>query len=433
MSEGLKIVSLTSENVKKLTAVEITPDGSLVIIGGKNGSGKTSVLDSIKWALGGQGTIDPQPIRNGEDTAKIVIKLDGDKQLVVERRITESGSTLEIRNGEGFKASSPQTLLDQLCGKIAFDPLEFARMAPAKQAETLRGLVGLDFSKIDDERRKLFDKRTLVNRDAKALKAEIDANPIPADAPTGEVSIASLVDEANHRRAVNKYNAEKRAVPGYIRKQLEKAGADQDSVSADIVRLERELKEKKDQLSLISVAIDCLNNDIKRAEDVCTALADLDVAEIEEQIKSAGAVNEAFRKVQATKALMKRHEAKQEESISLSVSIAELDASKQNQLAAASWPIDGLGFSESGVTFNGFPLEQSSSAEQTKISVAIGLALNPRLRVLLIRDGSLLDEESMAVIAQMAKDADAQFWIERVGEGAECSVIIEDGHVKETR
>jgi hypothetical protein len=90
-----------------------------------------------------------------------------------------------------------------------------------------------------------------------------------------------------------------------------------------------------------------------------------------------------------------------------------------------------FGFGEDGITFNGLPFEQASSAEQLRVAVAMGLALNPTLRVLLIRDGSLLDAENLGMVAEMAAEADAQVWIERVGEGDECAVVIEDGHVAE--
>ena len=110
--------------------------------------------------------------------------------------------------------------------------------------------------------------------------------------------------------------------------------------------------------------------------------------------------------------------------------ISEIDERKRAELAAAEFPVAGLGFDDDGVLLNDLPFSQASSAEKLRVSVAMGLAMNPRLRVLLIRDGSLLDEESLGIIQEMAEKSDAQIWIERVGEGAECQVIIEDGSIK---
>lgn len=88
-------------------------------------------------------------------------------------------------------------------------------------------------------------------------------------------------------------------------------------------------------------------------------------------------------------------------------------------------------FGNGVVLYQDIPLDQCSSAERLRVSVSIGLAMNPKLKVLLIRDGSLLDEDNLQMIATMAEKADAQVWIERVGDGEECSVVIEDGQVRD--
>src|SRR6185436_2642524 len=130
-----KIIKLTSENVKRLTAVEITPKGNVVVIGGRNGAGKSSVLDSIEYALGGDPSA-KMPVRRGEKNAKVVVDL-GD--IVVKRSFTSAGGThLIVTNADGEKQTSPQAILDKLVGRLTFDPLEFSRQKPAQQAETLR-------------------------------------------------------------------------------------------------------------------------------------------------------------------------------------------------------------------------------------------------------------------------------------------------------
>ena len=140
----LTILQLTAENVKRLHAVDIKPDGSLVIIGGRNAQGKSSVLDSIEFALGGDPSA-KMPVRRGEANARVVVNLG---EIVVKRTFTAAGGTsLVVTNADGQKQSSPQTILDKLTGALTFDPLAFSRQKPAAQAETLRALVGLDFTK----------------------------------------------------------------------------------------------------------------------------------------------------------------------------------------------------------------------------------------------------------------------------------------------
>jgi len=107
-----------------------------------------------------------------------------------------------------------------------------------------------------------------------------------------------------------------------------------------------------------------------------------------------------------------------------------IKAQTKAQLAAAKFPVEGLSFDEAGVLFNGIPFPQASAAEKLRVSVAMGIAMNPEFKVMLIRDGSLLDETNLATVAKMAAKSGAQVWIERVGKGKECQVIIEDGYVE---
>ncbi|NIV98742.1 AAA family ATPase, partial [Candidatus Saccharibacteria bacterium] len=144
----MKIVQLTAENVKKLKVVRIRPDGSLVVIGGKNGQGKSSVLECIMAALGGKKHVLPEAVREGEK--KGYTELDLDNGISIKRTFTkDGGGQLTITNKEeGTSYSSPQAMLDKIVGKISFDPLMFARAGEKEQLEFLRHLTGLDFSEL---------------------------------------------------------------------------------------------------------------------------------------------------------------------------------------------------------------------------------------------------------------------------------------------
>jgi len=165
---------------------------------------------------------------------------------------------------------------------------------------------------------------------------------------------------------------------------------------------------------------------------VADGAVDRDTAEIETKIASAQAVNDRIRSRQERERCMSEWVAKTAESDKCSKRLAAIDAKKQRDMEAAQWPIPGLGFDDAGVTYNGLPFGQASSAEMLRVSVAIGAAFNPVLRVMLIRDGSLLDKDSLAAMTEIAKERDLQLWIERVGDGEECSVVIKDGHLRET-
>src|SRR5688500_9341273 len=124
--KGGRVVRLQAESVKRIRAVDISPSGAVVTIRGKNAQGKSSVLDSIQYALGGKGAAPPRVIRDGETEAVVVLELE---DLVVERRWSSNDrSTLEVRSKEGAKYSSPQAMLDRLVGDLSFDPLAFLRL-----------------------------------------------------------------------------------------------------------------------------------------------------------------------------------------------------------------------------------------------------------------------------------------------------------------
>ncbi len=427
----MKITRLTAQNVKRLTAVEITPDGSLVVVGGQNGAGKSSVLDSIMYVLAGVKSIPDRPIRDGAKSGTITVELDGERKLTVTRKLTTSGGSLEIRMADGSKASSPQAILDELCGKIAFDPLAFTRLKPLEQAAMLRELVGLDFSAADDERKRLYDERTVINRDVKSLQAQIDAIPSDETAPKEEVSVADLMTELETAQATNRERADAIQVAAEAEQDISELAREAKQIVVDIENLRRQVRNAEDELNANAEAR-------KKADAVATARRAtanakpaIDCDPITERITSADTVNERVRASQERKRLARDYVARCGDSEGLDSQIDNIDANKQRDMTAAEWPVDGLGFNEAGITMNGLPFEQASSAESLRVSAAIGLALNPELPVLLIRDGSLLDESSLRMIAEMAAaKEDGQVWVERVGEGAECSVIIEDGHVK---
>jgi DNA repair exonuclease SbcCD ATPase subunit len=420
-AKAMKIVSLETENVKRLKAVRIEPDGTMVVIGGKNAQGKSSVLDSIEMALGGKDSVPKEPIRRGEKTARVVLQLDGEHGLKIVRKFTEKGSTLSIETADGMKPKSPQALLDSLCNRIAFDPLQFIRQRPADQAATLRKLVGIDFAELDRKRKELYDSRTNVNRDAKRERAAADSVEV-VNAPKELVDVAGLMEQLNKAQEVNR--------------TIDDRGRKLTAAENKLQGLKDEQAEIEEQIRQLLEQSAAIAKRIEEGEAWCkqevTAMADLNPVEvlpIEEQIRNAETLNAAYRKRETKQAHTKQADMFERQSEKLTKQIEAIDDEKADTLAAAKWPVDGLGFGDEGVTFQGLPIEQASSAEQTRVSMAIGLALNPELPLVLIRDGSLLDEDSMSEVAKQAAAAGAQVWLERVGKGAECSVIIEDGEV----
>lgn len=418
----MKIIKLSSQNVKKLSAVEITPTGDLVVIAGKNGAGKSSVLDSIMYGLAGGDSLPKQPVRRGEDKARVKLDL-GD--LVVTRTFTAAGGTsLVVTGKDGSKHKSPQAVLDGLTGRLTFDPLEFSRQAPKAQAETLRALVGLDFTKADGEHDALFQERTLANRDVKNAQASLQANgPAPdPNTPKEKQSIAAWADEIQKATEHNRANEFARQAVVSCERELLTLCHQIDDLTLQI----EGLKKRLDGLEADKGSFEARLNNLRQK----ATGKDIDVSAIRKKLDG---VEELNRKVEHAEKYrerlenLRKYEAKAEK---LDRQVEANRSAKAKAIRAAKFPIEGLSLEATGVTLGGIPFKQCSAAEQLKVSVAIGLALNPKLKVLLIRDGSLLDDGNLALVAKMAAEAQAQVWIERVEETGDVSVIIEDGHVR---
>lgn len=404
----MKIIKFSASNVLRIKAVEIEPDGTLQVITGKNAAGKSSVLNAIFLALSG-GTAAREikrPIRDGEESAEVTLDL-GD--IIVTRTWDEKGTKLVVKAADGATYKSPQTLLDQLVGKLSFDPLAFTRLSAREQREALLDLLGLDFAAADRERQRLYDNRLEVGRRAHSFG---ELPKVEKGAPITEVSASATLSKIDAAmRQQQKIDALRHEVRGFVT-EIER-------VEADIKRL----TQKKAQLGHDLAKMQGILDNLPEPEDT-DALRD-ELASIEDLNRIARENARILRDRETQKA----HE---ENYAELGREIAAIDTSKARAIAAAQMPVAGLGFDEQGVTFNGVPFSQASSAEQIRVSLGMAMALNPTLRVIRIMDGSLLDSDSLAEVYRMAETADAQVWLEAVGDSAAGSaVLIEDGSVVE--
>lgn len=427
----MKIIELQAENVKRLEAVFIRPEGSTVVIGGDNGAGKSSVLDSIAMALGGERLIPDEALRRGERKGSIELELsDGTK--VLRTFSIGGGSRLRVTPAEGQEIRSPQTFLDKLLGDISFDPLRFFGMKAKEQRSTLAELIGLDTSDLDVRRQQVYDERTEVGREQRRYEGALSELPFHEDAPKELISVDGLVAELDDAEKLHTEAAKTLLLAGGVRRlaeeeqaKIERAIAHIEKLELEIERIRGEIRETQDRAA--AHRMKALELDREHGELV-PKLPNREA--IKARIKSAGDENMKLRDNEQRAELSASVEWRRAKSDELTATLAGIDRAKAERIADAKYPIDGLSLDEEQVFFNGFPLEQASSAERLRVSVSIALAMHPQLKVLLIHDGSLLDAKSLELVAQMAEAADAQVWIERVSQGSECAVVIEDGKVR---
>jgi ABC-type cobalamin/Fe3+-siderophores transport system ATPase subunit len=415
MSDHCKIVELRASNVKRIKAVTIRPDpdGTMVVVSGNNGHGKSSVLDAISMVFGGKDQMPGTPVRVGEDIAEIVADIG---EMVITRRISSTGhTTLKVQNHEGATFSSPQRMLDALTGKLTFDPLSFSRMKAKDQAELLRELLGLDFLDQMRERQGYYDQRTDANRGVKQAEATLALMPKEPDDLPERVSVAELLIKLNAAEATNR--------------DFDEHTRNMENARKNLVNINMERARLREQLEKLNAEHTQTLKDITVLEE---GPARVDVVPITEAIAGAENINAQHQEAEQRKVAETTLRQRVEASADMTKKIKAIDKARLASIAAADMPVEGLGFNDDGlVTLNGLTLEQASAAEQLRVSVAIGIAMNPKLRVLLVRDASLLDDKSMALVAQLAKDSDCQLWVERIEVDSNTTVIIEEGELKQ--
>lgn len=413
----MRIIQLHSENIKRVRAIDITPEDNVIVISGPNGAGKSSVLDAIWSALQYKGAKkgNPTMLRAGENKGMVELDL-GD--YIVTRKFTPSGSTLELRTPDGSTIKSPQKILDGLIGDLSFDPWAFSRKTEKDQREMLADVLysitegELDLAEFDVRRKGIFDTRSDVSREKKRLTALITQMAPPTlEDPTEEDSISDLTKAITDAIAVQN--------------KTQQLTLQEASLSTNIQKLEQELVKAKAEKE----------KTIKNLEDIG------DVPDIEFLKKELGSIeqrNNRAREVIAYTATRKGLTDVDTDIQKLNESIELIDIEKAEALESSPLPVDNLRITEDGIMVindegHEVPFSQASSAQQLRISLGIAMAANPKLRVIRIADGSLLDDESMKIIREMADDEDYQCWIEYASRNSQdrMGVYIEDGSVVE--
>lgn len=423
----MKIIELKAENIKKLVAVEIKPDGNMVQITGKNGQGKTSVLDSIWWALAGASNIQASPIRQGEKSARI--RLDMGELIVTRtfRQPKEGGlgtSSIIVENADGARFPSPQRMLDDLIGSLSFDPLGFARMEGKKKYEVLKQFVsGANFEEIDEANKTDYEERTWKTRKMRELRAA--GNAIVVD-----LNLVSMYKEKIDEYALVKKMQEANAHNLNIqseRMRRTRLVQDQEDIVRSAADKEKQIKQLQLEIEELRKKHAGITKEMNSLKDVA---APIDLTDITKEAEIAKRVNAELGKKEERDKYFSDADFYENEALKLTDKIKAREEEKIEKIKNSKMPIDGVSFKDGEVMINGMPFNQLSDAEQLRISVSIAMALNPKIKIIRIRDGSLLDENSLKIVGEMADQKDFQVWIEMVRSDAKMGFILEDGMIK---
>lgn len=425
---GFKIISLQAENFKKLKAVNITPTGSTVLLTGKNGAGKSSVLDAIMAALCGKKYCPEKAVRHGEERAKVVV--DMGKFKAIRTFNADGGGTLRVESADGFQASTPQKLLDTIVGDIAFDPMDFIRMGSTaagrkEQRVILMKMAGLDFSDLDARIAEIKSERSVVNAEKNRIAALLKDTVIDEGLPSEEISIGDLTDKVNaaldHNAKIQSAKTEYVQLNGNVVRQQDHI----DSIDERIRHLRQQIAEYEQLKEKEVVKLEQL---IEQRDAVAVDDQPIDIAPIRAEIAAAEAKNAQIRRNREAAKLNKALKDATAMFARLGNEMKAAENEKAERLSNADFPVAGLSVDENGVTYDGIPLAQVNTAKQLEIGVAISMRLNPKLKVLRM-SGNDLDSESLATISKMVDAEGYQAWIERVDESGKVGIYIEEGEV----
>ncbi|WP_334116015.1 AAA family ATPase [Streptococcus parasuis] len=403
---------LEIENVKRIKAVKIEPSATgLTIVGGNNNQGKTSVLDAIAWALGGNKYKPSQAQREGSQvppTLKIVMS----NGLIVERK--GKNASLKVIDPNGQKGG--QQLLDSFVEELAINLPKFMESTPKEKADTLLQIIGVGnrLAELELKENELYNNRHAIGVIADQKEKFAKEQEYYPDAPKELVSIAELIQQQQAILAKNGENARKRQNVDTIQMQYSNA-------EANVSRLQEELAKAIDER-------DKFKQDLAIAQKDAMELHDESTAEIEANIQQIDDIN---RKVRANLDKEKAEEDAKEirqQYNALSVEIEDVRKQKRDLLTNADLPLEGLSVDDGELLYLGQRWDNMSGSQQLQVATAIVRKLKPECGFVLIDKLEQMDQATLQQFGTWLEQEGLQAIATRVSTGDECSIIIEDGY-----
>lgn len=415
----MKINRLEIENVKRVRAVKMEPkkDG-LTIIGGRNAQGKTSVLDAIAWALGGERYRPDAPTREGS-VIPPMLKVVLDNGIIVERK--GKNSDLTVTDPKGEKAG--QTLLDAFVEKLALDLPKFMTANDTDKANILLRIIGVEerLKRLRLEETTIYNQRRAVGQIADQKRKFAREMPEYPDAPKEPVSAMSLIQQQQSILARNGENQRQRQRKADLERYGQSLVSESNLIREKIKALETELAKKVSALHEVEDQLEAANKTVEQLQDENTA-------EIEESLMKIESINV---KVRANLDRDKAEEDAKEHEAQYNKLSAELDKTRDDitaLLKGAALPLPDLGINANNeLTYRGHTWGDMSGAEQLKVATAIVRRLNPECGFVLIDRMEAFDPDELAAFGAWLEQEGLQAICTRVSTGAECTLIIEDG------
>ena len=412
---SVKITALEAENVKRIKAVALTPSPTgLTIVGGNNNQGKTSVLDALAWALGGEKFRPTAAVRDGA-LAPPHLKVILSNGVVVERKGRNSSLTVTDPTGQ----RSGQQLLNAFVEPLALDLPRFMQASDKDKADTLLNIIGVGdaLTGLDREIKALYDRRTVIGQiGAQKRHAAEELTEYP-DAPSEPVSAIELIQQQQEILLHNADNQRKRMKLAQLEEQEKQLG--------------RRVQELSQELEMVEHQLTAVQQDVQDATKTVAQLQDESTAELEQSIRNVEEIN---RQVSANLAKSKAQDEAEryaQEYTALTEQIKAKRTARMDLLNGADLPLTGLGVEDGSLTYNGKHWQDMSGSDQLRVATAIVRRLNPDCGFVLLDKLEQMDLATLAEFGSWLQAEGLQAIATRVSTGGECQIIIEDGRVKD--
>jgi DNA repair exonuclease SbcCD ATPase subunit len=404
MDNQTRVEAIEIRNFKAVRHVTIYAQGQSVELTGANEAGKSSVLDAVVSAIAGAKAVQEQPLRRDERKGFASVTLTGGLELRREFSAKSGGKgKLKVIDPQGRRWG--QREIDELWSTWIFDPLAFSRLGPTDQAKQLQQFAGEDFC---DTLKALDSKIAKAKEERKDLKRDLKlAGKVTIPAQVEPVDVADLSRELQEAEKFNREQDETRDELTQLGRRLEHA-------DSEVKRLSDELEAAKRMFGQLAAE----HHSAPRPEP------HIDTSAIHQRLTEAGEINAKAQSYKDAKARAGQISAMADRVQRAEDNVEDLVASRAELATKAELPVPGLTWTEDGVFLDGLPFEQMASSKQLRVAAKLGMANLPQLRIMYIRDGSLLDQESFTELLQIAKGAGVQLWIETVGKGHDGDHVV---------